>query len=228
MSQDAQSAPHSRPGTADPLRARPGTGVTKGHRRPRSRGSTASIQSSTTQQTQDQQMGDGFSSFISSHPGPGPQNSFTPSPEDMIMRYGQQLTHSSTSAPLDTTMHDAHGLPRGEDFHHNVGVQPHSMPEMVPHSLPPVTSVTQYASMYDGSGMDTQMSTHIVDEHEHSETGSRRKRGSSSTLANDNELRKLLRQYEGYSLKQMAQEVQKHEGSGGKAEKYKQVFAMLW
>lgn len=56
----------------------------------------------------------------------------------------------------------------------------------------------------------------------------RLRRGTTSTVANDNELRRLLRQYDGYTLHQMAVEVQKHDGAGGKSEKIKQVFAMIW
>lgn len=81
--------------------------------------------------------------------------------------------------------------------------------------------------MYD-SGIENHLPDHVVEDQEASEPGGKKKRGSSSTLANDNELRKLLRQYEGYTLKQMAAEVMKHEGAGGKAEKVKQVFAMIW
>ncbi|KAI5281619.1 hypothetical protein KEM54_003116, partial [Ascosphaera aggregata] len=55
----------------------------------------------------------------------------------------------------------------------------------------------------------------------------KKKKGTSASAANDVELRRLLREYDEYTLKQMAHEVQKHDGSGGKAEKVKQVFAML-
>lgn len=56
----------------------------------------------------------------------------------------------------------------------------------------------------------------------------RRKKGNATSLANDQELRRLLQQYSGKTLPEVASEVQKNEGSGGKAEKAKQVFAMLW
>lgn len=60
------------------------------------------------------------------------------------------------------------------------------------------------------------------------EAGQRRKKGSATSLANDIELRRLLRQNEGRALEDVAAEVQQHEGGGGKSEKAKQVFAMLW
>ena len=75
---------------------------------------------------------------------------------------------------------------------------------------------------------DSGIENHMLDDNDNSEAGTRKRKGSSATLANDNELRKLLRQYEAYSLKQMAAEVLKHEGAGGKSEKVKQVFAMIW
>jgi regulatory factor X, other len=170
-------------------------------------------------------MGDGFSPFMAPQQGP-PHGVFNANPEDMIMRFGSQLVHSNSAGSLDGSMHDAHGavIPRPEDFH---GL-PNSMPEMVgSHGLSSIP-VSHYGHIYDTSGMDAQMVDRAGDENDNSEAGGRKKRGSSSTVANDNELRKLLRQYEHFSLKQMAAEVQKHEGAGGKSEKVKQVFAMVW
>lgn len=143
------------------------------------------------------------------------------------MRFGPQLVHSNNGGSLEASMHDTHGavIPRPEDFH---GL-PNSMPEMVSsHGLSSIP-VSHYGHIYNTNGIDAQMPDRTGDENDNSEAGgARKKRGSSSTVANDNELRKLLRQYEGFSLKQMAIEVQKHEGAGGKSEKVKQVFAMVW
>lgn len=150
---------------------------------------------------------------------------FGSNPEDMIMRFGQQLTHTNTGGSLNTTMHGAHGavMPQPENYH---GMQ-NSMPDMVSHGLPNL-SANHYGHIYDANGLDASVSERGGDENDNSEAGSKKKRGSTSTVANDNELRKLLRQYEGYTLQQMAAEVQKHEGGGGKSEKVKQVFAMVW
>lgn len=63
---------------------------------------------------------------------------------------------------------------------------------------------------------------------ETAENGQRRKKGSATSLANDAELRRLLHQYQGRTLQDVAEEVQQNEGGGGKSEKAKQVFAMLW
>ncbi|OJJ41363.1 hypothetical protein ASPWEDRAFT_23457 [Aspergillus wentii DTO 134E9] len=212
------------------MRSRSETVVSRNGRRPRSRGSTASIHSSTTQQTQDQHLPDGFSQFLPTQATAG-HNVFANNPEDIIMRFGQQLTHPVNGAALDPTLQDAHQpvMPRAEDFPnhamHSNSLSHHSIPELS-HGLPNVP-IPQYQAMYD-SGIENHVPEHVLEDNENSEAGGRKKKGSSSSLANDNELRKLLRQYEGYTLKQMAAEVLKHEGAGGKAEKVKQVFAMIW
>ncbi|KAJ5169252.1 uncharacterized protein N7482_004846 [Penicillium canariense] len=224
-----QMGPHSRPGTADPMRARSET-VSRAGRRPRSRGSTASIHSSTTQQTQDQHL-DGFPQFMPSQVAGG-QNVFGNNPEDMLMRFGHQLSHQPNGASLEHSMRDTHSMAsRADDFPthsmHGHSLSHHSLPPDMPHNGLPTIPVPHYQPMYD-SGIENHLPDHPMDDQEASEAGGKKKRGSSSTLANDNELRKLLRQYEGYTLKQMAAEVMKHEGAGGKAEKVKQVFAMIW
>ena len=53
--------------------------------------------------------------------------------------------------------------------------------------------------------------------------GSRRKKGAASTLANDNELRRLFRENEGKDLKELAAQVLEK-----RSEKTKQIFGMLW
>ncbi|KAJ5641809.1 Winged helix-turn-helix transcription repressor DNA-binding [Penicillium lividum] len=219
--------PQSRPGTADPLRSRSET-LSRGGRRARSRGSTASIHSSTTQQTQDQHI-DAFPQFMPPQVGNG---MFANNPEDMIMRFGHQFGHQSHGAPLSQDMRDAHAvMSRPEDFPthamHGHTLSHHSLPSDMAHNGVPGVPVPQYQAIYD-SGIENHLPEQAIEDPDVSEQGGKKKRGSSSTLANDNELRKLLRQYEGWSLKQMAAEVMKHEGAGGKAEKVKQVFAMIW
>ncbi|KAF7712301.1 DNA damage and replication checkpoint protein rfx1-like protein [Penicillium ucsense] len=222
--------PLSRPGTADPIRARSENLSRAAARRPRSRGSTASIHSSTTQQTQDQHL-DVFPQFLPSQVGGG-QHIFGNNPEDMLMRFGHHLSHQPNGAPLDPNVRDTHSMAsRSEEFHahgmHGHGIHHQAMPADMPHSAITSVAMPQYQGIYD-SGIENHLPDHPIDEQEASEPGGKKKRGTNSTLANDNELRKLLRQYEGFTLKQMAAEVMKHEGAGGKAEKVKQVFAMIW
>ncbi|KAF7846538.1 hypothetical protein BT93_L4185 [Corymbia citriodora subsp. variegata] len=113
-------------------------------------------------------------------------------------------------------------------------ISQHTYPEMhnIPVSFPP-GMIPQYpmppqhvhhhmrhaSEHYEGSP---------APEDSNNEGGGKRKRGNTSSMANDQELRRLLSQYQGRTLNDVAAEVQKNEGSGGKSEKAKQVFAMLW
>ena len=53
------------------------------------------------------------------------------------------------------------------------------------------------------------------------------RRGAATTQANDNELRRLLRENQGRSLPDIAKQINKDD-SGSKQEKDKQIFGMLW
>lgn len=55
----------------------------------------------------------------------------------------------------------------------------------------------------------------------------RKKKGSASSIANDQELRKLFRENGHRDLKDVASEVLVHE-RGPRSEKTKQIFAMNW
>ncbi|GAQ09083.1 hypothetical protein ALT_6404 [Aspergillus lentulus] len=160
-------------------------------------------------------------------------NVFASNPEDIIIRFGQQISHPVNGTSLDPTLQDPHHsvLPRAEDFPshamHGHSLSHHSIPSGLSHHGLPAMPIPQYQAIYDNN-LENHLPEHVLEDNENSETGAKKKKGSNSSLANDNELRKLLRQYEGYSLKQMAAEVLKHEGAGGKAEKVKQVFAMIW
>jgi len=59
------------------------------------------------------------------------------------------------------------------------------------------------------------------------ETDDKRKRGPGATATNDKELRELLRKNEARTLKDVATEVIATERTS-KAEKTKQLFAMIW
>ena len=55
----------------------------------------------------------------------------------------------------------------------------------------------------------------------------KKKKGSASSIANDQELRKLFRENHHRDLKEIAAEVLAHE-RGPRSEKTKQIFAMNW
>lgn len=149
------------------------------------------------------------------------------------MRIGDQLVDSNPAQMLDPALQENHNSVRphtnvhytNPPTHHNhtaIGNQA-VPPGPPPHNLrPDISFPPNYPSIFDG--VENQMPDRPVEENE----GVRKKRGATSSIANDNELRRLLRQYDGYSLRQMATEVRKHEGAGGKSEKVKQVFAMIW
>lgn len=157
-------------------------------------------------------------------------HSFNSNPEELIYRFGEEFYTSmidpallGPQTPVQSQTNDPF---QGRELR-NQTHPPQDVPhELHPHGLPADASMAQYPMMYDTA--DTQIPDHVMPEIEIPENVPRKRRGTTSTIANDNELRKLLRQYDGYSLQQMAEEVQRHEGSGGKSEKVKQVFAMVW
>ncbi|QVM11133.1 hypothetical protein D8B26_005784 [Coccidioides posadasii str. Silveira] len=181
----------------------------------------------------EQQVPEGYEPYMRSQFGPS-QSVYHGNPEEMLMRFGDQLANSNPGTLLDPALQENHNSvkPRmdvhyqGHDIHvHNVAA--HGLPpELSQHGMTAEMHPTHYPNLFDG--VENQIPDHIIEDHEGSEQGPRKKRGTSSSIANDNELRRLLRQYDGYTLRQMAAEVQKHEGAGGKSEKVKQVFAMIW
>jgi hypothetical protein len=89
---------------------------------------------------------------------------------------------------------------------------------MPPQYQPHMQHIRRYSEHYEGSPAPDDSSNE-----------NKRKKGTATSLANDAELRRLLAQHEGKTLRDVAHEVQKTEGTnGGKSEKAKQVFAMLW
>ncbi|KAK2801696.1 hypothetical protein FQN50_007609 [Emmonsiellopsis sp. PD_5] len=232
--QTQQSRPRTRQSTIEPARSRSNTAASRITRPSRSRGSTASIHSTTTQYNPDQHVADGYQPYIHTESGPG-QPMYPSNPEEMIIRFGDQLANSHSSMPIDPALEAAYTRnPVG--YLANVPFQGHELPPHglpmhglqtdIPHNgLPTDVHAGHYPQMYEG--VESHIPDHIMADNDGSEAGPRKRRTGTSTLANENELRRLLRQYDGYSLHQMAAEVQKHDGSGGKSEKMKQVFAMI-
>ncbi|KAI2092186.1 hypothetical protein LOZ36_000647 [Ophidiomyces ophidiicola] len=232
--QRGQKRTRSRQTTVEPGRSRSNTAASKLGRPPRSRGSTASIQSCSTQYLpEQQQVPDGYEPYLRSQFAPS-QPAYHGNPEEMIMRFGDQLANSTNAAVLDPALQENHNSVKPRmDIHyqhhdiHGHNISAHGIPaELAQHGIAGDIHSTHYPGLFEG--VENQIPEHILDGNDGSEQGPRKKRGTSSSIANDNELRRLLRQYDGYTLQQMAAEVQKHEGAGGKSEKVKQVFAMVW
>lgn len=201
---------------------------TKGTRRPKSRGSTTSAQSATTPNfPQHSQLPDPASYMQV----PAEQQIYNNNPEEMLMRYGQQLTQPNQQFnSIDPNLHPNQAQHFSQQsqapFEHEYGVHTQGFPQGMPaHGLPHDMSHDLSTSHFSFEGMENHTPTE--EELDQSENG-KKKKGSASSFANDNELRKLLRQYEGWNLQEMAAEVQRTEGAGGKSERVKQVFAMIW
>ena len=163
------------------------------------------------------------------------QQLYNSNPEEMLMRYGQQLAQPEPQfGNIDPHLHEGQGrhfpVQSHPPFEHRElheysmhtqgfpqGMPAHGMPHNIPHNL--------HASNFGFDGIEND--SPAPEDQDQSENG-KKKKGSASSLANDNELRKLLRQYENWTLQQMAEEVQRTEGAGGKSERVKQVFAMIW
>ncbi|ETN40390.1 uncharacterized protein HMPREF1541_04667 [Cyphellophora europaea CBS 101466] len=212
---------HTRP----PNRSRSDTSSSLKERRPKSRTSTTSLQSvdvgnsfqpqshSVPPEQQQQYM------HMQPHPGQVPIQAHG-APTAMVNSYQQ---HMPSQVPYaQPHMDPNHGVAQHDmrpvsqqGFHDNAYAMPfNGMPQYQPH----MQHFRRQSEHYEGSPAP-----------EDSNNENKRRKGTASTLANDQELRRLLQQHQGKSLKEVAQEVQKTEGhNGGKAEKAKQVFAMLW
>jgi regulatory factor X, other len=154
------------------------------------------------------------------------QQMYNASPEEMLVRYGQEQFAQTQQYNLDPS------LPPQQ---HNE-MQSHEMQQYAMHSQTYPQELSQYGTSHDMQHALARTNTFDAadnqspapEDSETAENGQRRKKGSATSLANDAELRRLVQQYQGRTLKEVATEVQQNEGGGGKSEKAKQVFAMLW
>lgn len=165
---------------------------------------------------------------------PTGQRMYQNGPEEMLLQYGQHMVQAQQYS-LDPNLATAHqnemqqssqtGF-QSPDMHQYAMMQgySHGMPQYgLPHG--PVHNVHPQARNLDGTA-DNQ--SPAPEDSENADNGTKRKKGAATSLANDAELRRLLKQYQGKTLKEVASEVQRKEGGEGKSEKAKQVFAMLW
>ncbi|KAJ4524187.1 hypothetical protein HRR83_002307 [Exophiala dermatitidis] len=203
--------------------------------RPKSRGSTTSLQSvgvgsafqPPPQQHDDSTMPLDQNGFYVQHGGHHQAAAmYGPNPDEMLMHYPHNMTaHLQQHPPMDASggmpQHEMRPMPQQtfQEMQH--------FPVQYPHGLPPYAVAPQH--MHHMRHHSEQFEGSPAPEDSNTENGgAKRRKGTASSVANDQELRRLLAQYQGKSLKEVAAEVQKNEGSGGKSEKAKQVFAMLW
>jgi regulatory factor X len=204
--------------------------------RPKSRGSTTSLQSVAVgsafqpapqrpQQQDDSTMPLDQNSFFMQHGHHPAAAMYGQNPEEMLMHYQPHMAAGMRAQSIDL----------------NGGMPPHDIRPMSQQAFQDMQPYPmQYAHGMPAYAVGPQHMHHMRHQSEQFEGspapddsntengGPKRRKGTTSSAANDQELRRLLSQYKGRSLKEVAAEVQKNEGSGGKSEKAKQVFAMLW
>lgn len=136
-------------------------------------------------------------------------------PEEMISRSEQQLVNPHHGYVIDPSLQDplSHGRALSVDFVFNGNSA--SRPALIP-----------YPS-YDGKENQGLESLNEEQPQDDGTGEGKKKKGSASSLANDIELRRLFRENQGRSLKDVAAQVLANE-RGPRSEKTKQIFAMLW
>jgi len=215
--------------------SRPNTSTSdKEASRPKSRGSTTSLQSvgvgnafqpSQQSQQHDPTMPLGPNGYFMHGPHPGGPI-YGPPPEDVLLQYQHNMAPFQQQA-----LEQAAGIGHPPDMrpmsqHAFQEIPP--FPMQFPNGMPQYPVPPQHMQHHMRHPSEQFEGSPAPDDSNTENGGVRRRKGTASSLANDQELRRLLAQYQGKSLKEIAVEVQKNEGAGGKSEKAKQVFAMLW
>ncbi|KAL1879075.1 hypothetical protein VTK73DRAFT_7401 [Phialemonium thermophilum] len=202
---------------------------TRSRKRPRSRGSTASIHSATTQQNVNPTFGDS-SDMYSAHWLPNDQNQrqLAPNPaslggpsaphdisaESLILQAASHLhAAGARDYPLDASgdvsMH-------GGSFHHHPNLGRNSMSA---ESFGGNASFAEDSQMLDRDGND--------DNESYAGMQGGLKPGSRTSANNELEMRQLFLANKHRSLQEVAQELHGNE-RGPNSERTRQVFAMLW
>lgn len=195
-------------------RPRSSTSTTTSSRTTKSRASTTSSNSRISRPLQHYRHAS--ESLISLNTQNEQVHSMSYTPEEMITRSEQQLINPHQSYAIDPTLQDPLIQERAfsVDYIFN-GNEPVSRP-----------ALSQYQS-YEGKENQGLESVNEEQPQDDGTAEGKKKKGSASSLANDIELRRLFRENEGRSLKDVATQVLANE-RGPKSEKTKQIFAMLW
>ena len=134
-------------------------------------------------------------------------------PEEMISRSSHQLANPNEYHAIDPALQFGAPNPVQYDSEPNFG---HG-----PDMNTPILGEYNTFEGRDSLGPDARNEDQDLEEQ--LGDGSRRKKGSATSQANDIELRRLFREHEGKSLKEVAVQVLEK-----KSEKTKQIFGMLW
>ncbi|KAL6713066.1 hypothetical protein ACLMJK_009187 [Lecanora helva] len=200
-----------------PPRARSSTsGSTVSNRpRPVSRASTTSLNTPNPQPGQLQRHASENPHIPPRHGSHPPQLSNLS--EGMVSKAGQRLISTNNSYAIDPSLQNSQSGPRAMSVDHSYDGH-HGQME----------SGTDYP--YPFESRESQIPTNFNDEPNQEDSGVgefKKKKGSASSIANDQELRKLFRENHHRDLKEVAAEVLAHE-RGPRSEKTKQIFAMNW
>ena len=182
-------------------------------RRSKSRASTASIHSASTQPAiYHGHMPEAMDSFQPHYAHNQPDHL---SPEEMISRSERQLTNPHQNFAIDPLLQDHNNHERALSVDCGFsGVQVATR------------SVAHQFQSYDGT--ENQPLESFNKEQPQGNAGKgRKKKGSAASVANDLELKRLFRENQGRSLKEVAAQVLANERTP-RSEKTKQIFAMLW
>lgn len=201
--------------TSQGPRPRSNTAGSNNGRRPKSRASTASAQSNSTQTIQQyQQTPESLQLFPTQHAQMQPV-SYTP--EEMVARAKQQLINPNQNFAIDPSLQDQTNQARAFSAEYPLNGN----------QVLASVSMGQYHSF---DGKENQPLENVNEEQPQDDTTigeGKKKKGSASSIANDLELRRLFRENQGRSLKDVAAQVLANE-RGPRSEKTKQIFAMLW
>ena len=173
--------------------------------RPKSRQSTTSIQSNATQPAHLYHQTSEPIFQVQQQP----PLAHRATPEEMVAR---QLTQSNNGYAIDPSLqYDSAQHPTNIPHHH------------------PITGSSEIST----KPVDSREFQHPEErkespnQDEQTGDGSKRKKGSASSQANDIELRRLYRENQGRDLHEVALQVIRDD-KGPKSEKTKQIFGMLW
>jgi regulatory factor X, other len=235
LSQNQQRSPVMGPEANAPMRSRSNTASSS--KRPRSEGSTTSDHSLGTTAVAQFSPGDvpthQPAQYMMQMDQPT-QRTYPQDPAEMLLQYNQQYQHPP-QAQFDPSMASQHPdmPPNSQQSFASPDLQQYAMMQGYPHGMPQYNISHehihhQHARSLSRNFDGVENQSPAPEDSENPDVGGKRKKGAATSLANDAELRRLLKQYQSKTLKEVASEVQRKEGGEGKSEKAKQVFAMLW
>ncbi|KAL9072827.1 MAG: hypothetical protein Q9161_003369 [Pseudevernia consocians] len=202
-----------------PVRPRSNTSGSTASSRPRpiSRASTTSINTTSAHPAQQIQPLTESSQTPQARPGHGMPSQYHT--EDIITRSEQQLTNQNLNRQyaVDPSLQDPVARAQAMGVEDSYNGNNEAMRQLMNHN-----------HSFDGQGQQFVMT--FNDEQTQDDAGAgetKKKKGSASSIANDNELRKLFAANKDRDLNDVAASVLANE-RGPKSEKTKQIFAMNW